>query len=224
MKAAVFVLSGPWQAFRRNGQFDVSTNINPIRFAHGAKLAIREGRLLVVSVTKAEVERYKEMVGLVLAELGCPDYPVHYLTGANHSLANAWYVLRFASQQDIEHATVCTSNWHMPRVQYLFQTMARILADAGMSVPSVWFRPAPFSQHQAVRRFERRIMRDWQEKLKVPQERKNLEAYAEAIQGIGFRRGEFPPEPSEDVTKFVADSTAGTIYNSIVEPGNVAIP
>lgn len=223
MKAAVFVLSGPWQAFRRNKQFDVRTDINPIRFAHGAKLAIREGRLLVVSVKESEVERYKEMVGIVLAELGCPDHPVHYLTGANHSLANAWHVLRFASQQGIEHATVCTSNWHMPRVQYLFQTMARILAEAGVNVPSVWFRPARFSQHQAVRRFERRIMRDWQEQLKIPQERKNLEAYAEALRGIEFGLGRFPPEPSEDVTNFVADSTAETIYNSIVEPGNVAV-
>lgn len=223
MKAAVFVLSGPWQAFRRNREFDVRTDINNIRFAHGAKFAIREGRQLVVSVKESELERYGEMVKSVLAEAGQPDYPVHYLTGANHSLANAWHILRHASQQGIAHATVCTSGWHMPRVQYLFQTMARILGDAGMNVPSVWFRPAPFSQCHAVRRFERRIMRDWQELIKMGEERKNLEVFAVAIRGIELRPGDFPPEPG-NVTTFVADASTGIILNSEMEPGHIASP
>lgn len=224
MQSAVVVLSGPWLAYRRDGTFTgVRTDINTVRFAHGAKLAIREGRILVVSVKETELDRYRDMVSETLVQMGAKHYPVVYEIGACHTLANVWHVLRFACKHEVDHLTVATSCWHLTRVQYLFQRMATIVAGSGASVPSIWYRPAPFSRVPAVRSFERRVLRDCQEPRKLGIECARLVEYGEALRTIELPTGTFPPEP-DGVTGFIPHPKSGVILNSVQEPGQRASP
>lgn len=212
-KTCVVVLTGPLTT-QEKGNKTGTSDITRRRLSAAVRVAKARDCPLYAPIKDDEAWSFMHDLEAICTSYGYARERVVMETGAEHTLANAWYALRFAYAFDFQTLVPVTSFWHGDRAEVAFRGVAQgvgVVQRRTVAIGDVV--RAGYSRRPHVRRFERRAMVP-DEAWKREAERARVQEYVRKLGAHGPVSG-FVPHP-DVLCPHVQEE--GRIYQSVVEP------
>lgn len=213
-KTCVVALSGPLQTRERDGRATGWSDVTRQRLSTAVRIAKKRDCPLYAPIKESEVRTFMRDLEIVCAWHVYPINRVIVETGAEHTLGNAWYALRFAYTFDYQTIIPVTSFWHGDRTKIAFAGLAQGIGVVLHRTVAVDVTHAGFSRRPHVRRFERDVMIPGEQVWKCEAERARVREYLKRLETQPMRNG-FVPHP-DALCPYAHEE--GRIYQSVVEP------